>query len=126
MTVNFLTAALHHYLLDNNWRKLLVVCFGLTFLFSNFGPNTTTFVIPVEIYPTVVRATCHGLSAAAGKVGAVIGTVAFSPMENAWGVSMVLAACGVVCLVGAAATMAFTSDEVCDFRELDKDLIQQE
>ncbi|CAK0819374.1 unnamed protein product [Prorocentrum cordatum] len=25
----------------------LLVCFGLTFLFSNFGPNTTTFVIPI-------------------------------------------------------------------------------
>jgi len=35
---------------------------------SNFGPNTTTFVIPGEIFPAEVRATCHGLSAACGKL----------------------------------------------------------
>lgn len=36
---------------------------------SNFGPNATTFVIPGEIYPPEVKATCHGLSAASGKLG---------------------------------------------------------
>ena len=37
-------------------------------IYSNFGPNTTTFVIPGEIYPPEVKATCHGISAAFGKV----------------------------------------------------------
>lgn len=47
------------------------------FYCSNFGPNTTTFVIPGEIYPTEVRATCHGLSAASGKLGAATGAYFF-------------------------------------------------
>ncbi|CAN3370261.1 inorganic phosphate transporter Pho84p [Diutina catenulata] len=40
--------------------------------FQNFGPNTTTFIIPGEIFPTRYRSTAHGLSAASGKVGAII------------------------------------------------------
>merc|ERR1719296_192121 len=100
-------------------RWVMLMCFGCTFLFSNFGPNTTTFVLPVEIYPTVVRATCHGVSAAAGKLGAVIGTVAFSPCEAAFGIEVVLGGCGVVCLLGALFTYGFTQDAVQDLRELD-------
>ena len=29
--------------------------FGATYLFSEFGPNTTTFVYPAEIFPVRVR-----------------------------------------------------------------------
>lgn len=43
----------------------------------DFGPNTTTFIIPAEIYPTDVRATCHGISAAFGKAGAAVGAAGF-------------------------------------------------
>ncbi|KAF8318366.1 phosphate transporter [Clavulina sp. PMI_390] len=47
----------------------------LAMFFANLGPNTTTFVIPGEIFPTRYRATCHGISAASGKVGAIIAQV---------------------------------------------------
>mmetsp|Transcript_95380 Transcript_95380/g.199547 ORF Transcript_95380/g.199547 Transcript_95380/m.199547 type:complete len:469 (+) Transcript_95380:62-1468(+) len=87
---------------------IMILCFGLTFLFSNFGPNTTTFMLPAEVYPTMVRATCHGLSAASGKLGAAIGTMAFSPFEAKYGIEAVLTSCGVVCLIGAAVTYGFT------------------
>ena len=30
--------------------------------------NATTWMLPGELFPTEVRATCHGISAAAGKV----------------------------------------------------------
>ena len=30
--------------------------------------NATTWMLPGEVFPTEVRATCHGISAAAGKV----------------------------------------------------------
>ncbi len=38
--------------------------------------------VPSEIYGTKIRATCHGLSAAMGKLGAVVGTAAFTPLTN--------------------------------------------
>lgn len=50
-----------------------VVLYGLTFFFANFGPNSTTFIIPAELFPARFRSTCHGISAAAGKAGAIIG-----------------------------------------------------
>jgi PHS family inorganic phosphate transporter-like MFS transporter len=54
-----------------------VAMYALTFFFANFGPNATTFIVPAEIYPARLRATCHGISAASGKVGAIIGSFGF-------------------------------------------------
>jgi PHS family inorganic phosphate transporter-like MFS transporter len=49
-------------------------------LISDAGPNATTFIVPGECYPTRIRATAHGVSAAAGKIGAVLAQVVFAPM----------------------------------------------
>ncbi|KAG6429111.1 hypothetical protein SASPL_107150 [Salvia splendens] len=54
-----------------------VVMYSLTFFFANFGPNATTFAVPAEIFPARFRSTCHGISAAAGKFGAIIGAFGF-------------------------------------------------
>ncbi|CAA2980555.1 inorganic phosphate transporter 1-4-like isoform X3 [Olea europaea var. sylvestris] len=54
-----------------------VIMYSLTFFFANFGPNATTFVVPAEIFPARLRSTCHGISAAAGKAGAIIGAFGF-------------------------------------------------
>jgi len=54
-----------------------IVLYALTFFFSNFGPNATTFIVPAEIFPARIRSTCHGISAAAGKAGAIIGAFGF-------------------------------------------------
>lgn len=120
MSLLFLLVACLHNVLVGGMRWLLIIFFGLTFLFSNLGPNTTTFIIPVEVYPTIIRATCHGLSAAAGKVGAVLGAAAFAPMDEALGLEAVLVCCGAVAFLGALFTFYFTSDEVLDLAELDK------
>lgn len=66
----------------NHWthkdnRIGFVVMYSLTFFFANFGPNATTFVVPAEIFPARFRSTCHGISAAAGKLGAIIGAFGF-------------------------------------------------
>uniref|UniRef100_A0A0D9Z254 H(+)/Pi cotransporter n=1 Tax=Oryza glumipatula TaxID=40148 RepID=A0A0D9Z254_9ORYZ len=54
-----------------------VVLYALTFFFANFGPNSTTFIVPAEIFPARLRSTCHGISAASGKAGAIIGAFGF-------------------------------------------------
>lgn len=59
---------------NNVW---FIVIYELTFFFANFGPNSTTFVVPAEIFPARFRSTCHGISAAAGKAGAIIGAFGF-------------------------------------------------
>ncbi|EXB72464.1 Inorganic phosphate transporter 1-11 [Morus notabilis] len=62
----------YDYLKEEN-HKLFALLYGLTFFFANFGPNSTTFVLPAELFPTRVRSTCHAISAASGKAGAMIG-----------------------------------------------------
>ncbi|VDB83815.1 unnamed protein product [Peniophora sp. CBMAI 1063] len=57
--------------------KVFVFIYCLANFFQNFGPNTTTFVIPGEAFPTRYRATAHGISAASGKVGAIVAQIIF-------------------------------------------------
>jgi len=54
-----------------------VAMYALTFFFANFGPNSTTFIVPAEIFPARLRSTCHGISAASGKAGAIVGAFGF-------------------------------------------------
>ncbi|KAJ9269152.1 hypothetical protein DTO212C5_4835 [Paecilomyces variotii] len=49
-----------------------VVIYAICQFFFNLGPNTLTYIISAEIFPTRFRATCHGISAACGKIGAII------------------------------------------------------
>lgn len=35
------------------------------------------FVVPAEIFPVRLRSTCHGIPAAAGKAGAIVGAFGF-------------------------------------------------
>lgn len=56
---------------------LVVLYLGSSF-FGQCGPNCTTFLIPAEVFPTEIRTLCHGCSAAAGKVGALIAAVLFN------------------------------------------------
>jgi len=57
-----------------------LLLFGAAYFFAEFGPNTTTFVYPAEIFPVQVRTTGHGIAAAAGKLGAFIGTYALTAL----------------------------------------------
>ena len=61
----------------NGHHMTFIVLYAFTFFFANFGPNSTTFIVPAEIFPARLRSTCHGISAAAGKLGAIIGTFGF-------------------------------------------------
>ncbi|KAJ0967338.1 hypothetical protein J5N97_024255 [Dioscorea zingiberensis] len=66
----------HHWTTKGNHIGF-VVMYTFTFFFANFGPNSTTFIVPAEIFPARLRSTCHGISAAAGKAGAIIGSFGF-------------------------------------------------
>ncbi|RKL15309.1 Repressible high-affinity phosphate permease [Fusarium oxysporum] len=53
----------------------------LTILFI-VSPNTTTFIVPGEVFPTRYRSTSHGISAASGKIGSIIGQGAISILRT--------------------------------------------
>ncbi|HZU69648.1 MAG TPA: MFS transporter [Ktedonobacteraceae bacterium] len=57
------------------WTFLLL--YSLSYFFTEFGPNVTTFVLPAEIFPVEARTTAHGIAAATGKIGAFLGAFLF-------------------------------------------------
>ncbi|KAG0457467.1 hypothetical protein HPP92_022319 [Vanilla planifolia] len=78
MTVFMLGLAIpYHHWTTPGHHIGFVVMYALTFFFANFGPNSTTFIVPAEIFPARLRSTCHGISAAAGKAGAIVGSFGF-------------------------------------------------
>jgi MFS family permease len=76
----------------------------LSTFFGQFGPNSTTWLLPSEVFPTDIRTLSHGFSAASGKVGALIATLLFTYGDNgaamgAQSIFYVCAACGAIGLV---------------------------
>ncbi|GLU00101.1 hypothetical protein SLE2022_174950 [Rubroshorea leprosula] len=131
---------------QHNKRNVYIgfgILYGLTFFFANFGPNTTTFIVPAELFPARFRSTCHGISGAKGKVGAIIGTIGFlwaskkrtdsdlpdhpnshddpHPVRMTWA----LVSLEIVCLLGAAVTYFFareTRGKSLEDNETDNDM----
>ncbi|KAG0662743.1 Inorganic phosphate transporter pho84 [Maudiozyma exigua] len=68
----------YHKIPPNGLLGLYIICE----FFSNFGPNVTTFIVPGECFPTRYRSTAHGLSAACGKVGAIIAQTVLGNLIN--------------------------------------------
>jgi len=86
------------------WRpKILMFLYCLANFFQNFGPNVTTFVIPGEVFPTRYRATGHGLSAACGKLGAIVAQIIFYFKGDS--IQTILRIFGFVMLSGVASTL---------------------
>ncbi|CAN8247798.1 unnamed protein product [Cochlearia groenlandica] len=107
MTLFMLSLAIpyHHWTLPDN-RIGFVVLYSFTFFFCNFGPNATTFIIPAEIFPARIRSTCHGISAASGKAGAMVGSFGFAALVKAVGLQNTLYIMGGINLVGLLITLA--------------------
>lgn len=54
----------------------------LSSFFNQFGPNAVTFIAAAEVFPTPIRATAHGFSAAFGKLGALTAAVMFNYIDT--------------------------------------------
>ncbi|MGN6677452.1 MAG: MFS transporter [Streptosporangiaceae bacterium] len=79
--------------------------YGLSYFFTEFGPNMTTFVLPSELYPVSMRATGHGISAGVGKFGAFIGVFLFPILQTSLGLRGTLLLTAFVSIGGAALTL---------------------
>ena len=66
-------------------KNTFVALYCILNLFLNFGPNTTTFIVPGEAFPTRYRSTAHGIATSAGKLGAVVAQVAFTKLKDIGG-----------------------------------------
>ncbi|MHB1953638.1 MAG: MFS transporter [Sulfobacillus sp.] len=81
-----------------------LLLFGVSYFFAEFGPNTTTFVLAAELYPTYVRTTGHGISAGVAKIGAFIGVFVFPLLTQRLGLHGTLLLTGVFSLSGLLLT----------------------
>ncbi len=81
-----------------------VAVFGISYFFIEFGPNTTTFVLPSEVFPTQVRTTGHGTAAGIGKLGAFIGVFLVPVLQNAFGLRGMLFVAGAASAAGLLLT----------------------
>jgi MFS family permease len=82
-----------------------LLVYGVSYFFTEFGPNMTTFVMPSEIYPVTMRATGHGISAGVGKLGAFIGVFLFPILSDSLGLRGTLLLTAGVAVAGFALTL---------------------
>ncbi|KAJ2651039.1 hypothetical protein IWW42_002191 [Coemansia sp. RSA 1085] len=116
----------YHKILDKSEAGFIVL-FTLAQLFQNFGPNVTTFVIPGEVFPTRFRSTAHGISAASGKLGAIVAQGGFMQLKDRGGknqfIDHLLEIFALFMLIGFLVTWWIpeskgkTLEEICDESE---------
>jgi MFS transporter, PHS family, inorganic phosphate transporter len=82
-----------------------LLVYGMSYFFTEFGPNVTTFVYPAEVFPVMVRTTAHGIAAALGKVGAFIGAFIFPYLLTAYHLQGAMAFAAVISFAGLVLTL---------------------
>ncbi|KAJ7921192.1 major facilitator superfamily domain-containing protein [Mycena leptocephala] len=70
-----------------------------------FWSKYDDLLLPAEVFPTKFRASAHGISAAAGKAGAIISALAFNSLSESIGTDKVLWIFVGCCIAGAAFTL---------------------
>lgn len=89
-----------------SYLATFLLIYGMSYFFVEFGPNTTTFIYPPEVYPVSVRGLGTGISAAGGKIGAFIGTsVDAFLFAEAGGIGKVMAVSTVLSIIGLLLTV---------------------
>ncbi|KPM38137.1 hypothetical protein AK830_g8447 [Neonectria ditissima] len=91
-----------------------VVFVAICHFMFNFGANTLTFMIPAEIFPTCYRCTCHGISAAAGKLGSIVAVLVVYGINSSYDSKtrqgLIFLLFGSVAAVGAIFSWAYLPD----------------
>ena len=82
-----------------------LLIFGLSYFFIEFGPNTTTFVLPSELFPVSMRTTGHGIAAGIGKLGAFIGVFLVPQLQKSIGLRGMLLVAGGSAVAGYLITL---------------------
>jgi MFS transporter, PHS family, inorganic phosphate transporter len=82
-----------------------LIIYGISYFFTEFGPNATTFVYPAELFPVEGRTTGHGIASAAGKLGGFIGVFLFPILLSAGGLFAAESSAAVVSVLGILVTV---------------------
>lgn len=78
---------------------VIVACFCAYALFSG-GPSILEWAYPSELFPTNVRASAVGITTAASRIGAALGTFGLPFALTAWGIGPTMIIAGAVTAAG--------------------------
>jgi MFS transporter, PHS family, inorganic phosphate transporter len=98
-----------------------LLVYGLSYFFTEFGPNMTTFVMPGELYPVSMRATGHGISAGVGKFGAFVGVFLFPVLQHSLGLRGTLLLTSGVSVLGGLLTLVLPEPSGRSLEDISRD-----
>ena len=105
-SIGLLIAAAGNFNGANN-IVLIGVGFFLFQFMTNLGPNSQTYLIAGEVFPTKIRGVGAGFAAASGKVGAVITAFFFPALLSGFGADRLLPLLALTSLIGAWITWLY-------------------
>jgi PHS family inorganic phosphate transporter-like MFS transporter len=82
-----------------------LLVYAVSYFFIEFGPNSTTFVYPSEVFPVTVRGMGFGISASAGKLGAAVAAFLFPLLLVQLGLSGTMGLLALISALGVALTL---------------------
>ncbi|PSR21302.1 MAG: MFS transporter [Sulfobacillus acidophilus] len=82
-----------------------LLIYAISYFFIEFGPNSTTFVFPSEVFPVTVRGMGFGISASTGKFGAAIAAFLFPVLLISLGLSGTMALLAGISMLGVILTL---------------------
>lgn len=106
MAVGLLILGISNFFMDSSTINitLLIMGFLLLNLFMNSGPNSTTFLLSGEVFPSSIRASGAGFAGAIAKSGAILGAYLLPIIQEQIGVSNMLFLSSFCCLLGSIVT----------------------
>jgi MFS transporter, PHS family, inorganic phosphate transporter len=110
MSIAFVVMSISFFPLKEHAPDALFALYCFLLFALQFGPNTTTYVLPSGVYPREVRSTMNGASAACGKLGAVAGAYIFGAVAEATSFPTVMILCAVLAVFGAIVTYYFIEE----------------
>lgn len=102
---------------------LFLVLYGTSYFFTEFGPNTTTFVIPSELFPTRYRATGHGFSSGIAKFGAFLGVLLFPIINYSLGINGTFIIVSVFAFLGIITTLVLPESKGKSLEKLSQEVV---
>lgn len=109
--VGLTLAALSHVVPIGGAQTALIFAGFIIFQFmTNAGPNSQTYLISGEVFPTALRGSGAGLAAACGKFGAVLTAFLFPVLLSSWGQTPIMIVLVGTSVLGAIITLRFRID----------------
>jgi putative MFS transporter len=102
---------------------LAILIFGLLFwqIANSYGPGNTCWLFPVELFPTDLRASAHGIATAVSRVGALLAVFLLPAIQDRIGNAGLMLLFALVAIAGAAIS-AWLGEETMQ-KPLQQDLV---